>query len=57
MNKRSREIEGTIKNGESRDTGNIGHTRLMTKTNKIRNTNQKTKKMSNSATYVCNGYL
>jgi hypothetical protein len=26
--------EGEIKNGESRDTGNIGHTRHRTKTNK-----------------------
>ena len=26
--------EGEIKNGESRDTGNIGHTKHKTKTNK-----------------------
>ena len=36
--------------GQSRmdnaDTGNIGYTRHMTKTNKLKNTTQKTKKMS-----------
>jgi hypothetical protein len=30
--------EGTIKNGHPRDTGNIGYTRHMTKTNKKHNT-------------------
>ena len=39
--------EGAIKNGQSRDTGNIEHTRHMTQTNKT-NTTQKTKKMSNT---------
>jgi hypothetical protein len=33
-----------IKNGQSRDTGNIGYTRHRTKTNKTKNTAQKTKK-------------
>jgi len=33
-----------IKNGQSRDTGNIGYTRHRTKTNKTKNTTQKTKK-------------
>ena len=41
-------IDGEIKNGQSRDTGNNGH---RCKTNKIKNTEnnttQKTKKMSN----------
>ena len=38
-----------IKNGQSRDTRNVGYTRHMyrTKTNKINNITQKTKKMSN----------
>ena len=36
-----------IKNGQSRDTGNIGYTRHWAKTNKSKNTKQKTKKMSN----------
>jgi hypothetical protein len=29
--------EGAIKNGQSRDTGHIGHTRPMMQTNKIQN--------------------
>jgi hypothetical protein len=33
-----------IKNGQSRDTGNIGYRRHRTKTNKTKNTTQKTKK-------------
>jgi len=37
-----------IKNGQSRDTGNIGCTRHRTKTSKTKNTTQKTKKMSNT---------
>jgi hypothetical protein len=40
--------EEAIKNGQSRETGNIGYTRHMTKTNKKKNTTQKTKKMSNT---------
>ena len=44
--------EVTIKNGQSRETGNIGYTRHTTKikkkTNKNHNTTQKTKKMSNT---------
>jgi hypothetical protein len=32
---------------QSRDTGNIGHTRHRTKTNKTRTTTQNTNKMSN----------
>jgi hypothetical protein len=39
--------EGAIKNGQSRETGNIGHTRHRTKTSKANNTIQKTKNMSN----------
>ena len=34
-------MEGTIKNGQSRETGNIGYTRHKTKTNQNKN---KTKK-------------
>ena len=40
--------EGAIKNGQSRDTGNIGYTGQRRKTNKAKNTTQKTKKMSNT---------
>jgi hypothetical protein len=40
-------IEGAIKNEQSGDTGNIGHTRHRAKTNKTQkhNTTQKVKKM------------
>jgi hypothetical protein len=34
------------KNGKSRENGNIWHTRYRAKTNKRKNTKQKTKKMS-----------
>jgi hypothetical protein len=37
------------KNGQSRNTRNIGYTRHGTKTNKHKNTTQKTKKMSNTS--------
>ena len=37
-----------IKNGQSRENGNIGYTRQTAKTNKTKNTTQKTKKMSNT---------
>ena len=37
-------IEGTIKNGESREAGNIGYRRYRSKTNKPINTTQKMKK-------------
>jgi hypothetical protein len=40
--------KGAIKNEQSRDTGNIGYTRHMTKTNKTKNITQKTKKMNNT---------
>ena len=40
--------QGAIKNGQSRDTGNIRYTRHRTKTNKTKNTTQKTKNMSNT---------
>jgi hypothetical protein len=33
-------IEGAIKNGQSRETGNIGHTGHRTKTNKNKNGNK-----------------
>jgi hypothetical protein len=39
---------GAIKNGQSRDTGNIRCTRHSTKKNKTKNTTQKAKKMSNT---------
>ena len=44
--------EGAIKNGQFRDTGKIGHTRHRTKTNKIKITRQKTKKMSNTCKHT-----
>jgi len=34
-------MEGAIKNGNSRDTGNIGHSRHITKTSKAQHTNPK----------------
>jgi hypothetical protein len=43
-----RKPKGAIKNGESRDTGNMGYTRHSMKTSKRKNTTQKTKKMSNT---------
>ena len=36
--------EGAIKNGQSRETGNIGYISHMTKTNKTTNTTQTIKK-------------
>jgi len=36
-----------VKNGQSRDTGNIGHKKHITKTNKPQNTTQKAKTFSN----------
>ena len=44
--------QGATKNGQSRDTGNIGHTRHRTKTNKTKNTTQKTKIMSITECYT-----
>jgi hypothetical protein len=45
---RLEKTKGAIKNGQCRDTGNIGHTRHETKTINLKhNTTQKTKKMSN----------
>ena len=41
--------EGVIKNGQSRYTGNIGYTRHRLKTNKIRNTTLKSKKINNTS--------
>jgi len=32
--------EGAIKNGQSRETGNLGYTRYKTKTNKTKNATQ-----------------
>ena len=43
----SEKTEGAIKNGQFSDTVNIGCSRHRTKTNKTKNTTQKTKKMSN----------
>ena len=34
------ETKGAMKNGQSRETGNIGYTRHKTKTNKTKNTTQ-----------------
>jgi hypothetical protein len=42
--------EGAIRNAKSRDTGNIGYTRHRTKSNKTKQTTQKTKKMRNTDT-------
>ena len=42
--------DGAIKNGQSRETGNIGYTRYKTKTHKAKNTTQKTKTMSKTRT-------
>ena len=39
---------GPIKNGQSRNTGNIGYPIHRTKTNKAKDAIQKTKKMSNT---------
>ena len=39
--------EGAIKNGQSRETGNIGFTRHKTKTKKAIKTKQTTKNLSN----------
>ena len=53
LNKRSRKPKRAIKNGQSRDTGNIGYTRYRTETNKAKNTTLKTKKMrSTDATII-----
>jgi hypothetical protein len=40
--------EGAIENRKSRETGHIGYTRHRTKTNKTKNTTQKTKMISNT---------
>ena len=48
LDKRSRKPKRAIKNGQSRDTGNIGYTRYRTETNKEKKTTQTTKKMSNT---------
>jgi hypothetical protein len=40
--------EGVIKNGQSRHTSNIVYTKHRMKTNEIRDTTQKSKKMSNT---------
>ena len=40
--------EGAIKNGQSRETANIGYTRQTTKTHTTKITTQKTKEMSNT---------
>ena len=41
-------MERTIKNGQSRETGNIGHTRHRMKTNKKNVTQHKKEKVSNT---------
>jgi Tfp pilus assembly protein PilN len=41
-----KKTEGAMKNGQSRETGNIGYTRYWTKTHQTKNTTQKLKKMS-----------
>jgi hypothetical protein len=40
---------GVFNNRQSTDTGNIGYTRHSSKTNKAKNTTQKTKKMNNTS--------
>jgi len=40
INKRWRKPKGKIKNGQFRETGNIGYTRHKTETSKIKNTTQ-----------------
>jgi Sec-independent protein translocase protein TatA len=45
---RLEKIKGAIKNGQSRETANIGYTRQRMKTNTTNNTTQKTKMMSNT---------
>ena len=39
-----RNKQSAVRNGQSRDTGNIGYTRHRTKTNKTRNITQKTER-------------
>ena len=41
-----RENRRTIKNGQSRDTGNIGHTRHRTKTNKTQHNTENIKQLT-----------
>ena len=45
---RLEKTKGQIKNGQSRNTGNIGYTGHRRMTNKTKNTTQKTKMMSNT---------
>ena len=40
-----KKTEGAMKDGQSRETGYIGYTRNKRKTNKAKNTTQKTRKM------------
>jgi len=47
-NRTLEKTERAIKNGQARETGNIWYTRHRTKTNKTKNTTQKTKAMSNT---------
>ena len=42
FDKRQRKPNGAIKNGQFRETGNNGHTKGRTKTNKAENTTQDT---------------
>ena len=48
-----RENLRAINNGQSRETGKIGHTRHQTKTNTANITTQKAKKMSNTDHTMC----
>jgi hypothetical protein len=44
--------ERAIRNGQSRDTDNIGYTRHRAEINKAKNTTQKTKNMSNNDSII-----
>jgi hypothetical protein len=50
INKRQEKAKGQSRNGKSRETGNIAHTRHKTKKNRTQkhNTTQKAKKINNT---------
>jgi hypothetical protein len=49
--------EGAIKNGQSRETGNIGYTRYGTRTSKTKTQHRKPKKMNNMDPTENRGFL
>ena len=55
INKTLEKTEGAIKNGQSRDIGNIGQTIHKTKTSKTKNTTQTITKMSYTDTNKTGG--